>query len=69
MSAKTEQEVNDAYQNLRDSEAKQAHLASMLSAEKQAYSAAVARFQLTQQDNVQAAQELKAKVKLCRAQR
>ena len=67
MSTKTEQEVNDAYCKLKDSEAKQAHLASMLSTEKQAHSAAVARFQLTQQESVRAAQELKAKVKLCKS--
>ena len=62
LSAKTEQEVNDLNLKLKHSEASQAHLASMLSAEKQAHAATAASLKQTQQMNIREVQQLQAKV-------
>ena len=63
MASQTELEKNDLHQMLKRSEASQAHLSSMLSAEKQAHAAAVASLQQIQQGHSQQMKETKDQVK------
>jgi predicted nucleic acid-binding Zn-ribbon protein len=63
MASQTELEKNDMHQKLKRSEASQAHLSSMLSAEKQAHAAAVASLQQIQQGHSQQIKETKDQVK------
>lgn len=62
LSAKTEQQVNDIHLKLQHSQASQAHLASMLSVEKQAHAATAALLKQIQQNNMREVQELESKV-------
>ena len=62
LSSKRDQEVNDIHLKLKHSEASQAHLASMLSVEKQAHAVTAASLKQTQEKNIREVQQLEAKV-------